>query len=247
MASLVDDRGAGSAGHRRRPIRHAGRDGGVDRGDDSVDRRCGRRKRNDQAHAVERRADGMRRDRAHRRLPRSAPKAWICSPISWHGCRHHQPSRRVIAFVTGLVSVYSSTSGVVLPAFLPTVPGLRNDWAAATRWALLGDECRRAPVDLSPLSTIGALCLAALPASVDAKKVFNQLLAGPVDDGGGCGHLAGCCFKENSDPRRRAPGFSPGEEHVRGQPVECRHHDDRHRGSRPSRNAVTPSRKSSLP
>ena len=30
----------------------------------------------------------------------------------------------VIAFVTGLVSVYSSTSGVVLPAFLPTVPGL---------------------------------------------------------------------------------------------------------------------------
>ena len=32
-------------------------------------------------------------------------------------------------------------------------------------------------VDLSPLSTIGALCLAALPASVDARKVFNQLLA----------------------------------------------------------------------
>jgi Na+/H+ antiporter NhaD/arsenite permease-like protein len=30
----------------------------------------------------------------------------------------------VIAFVTGVVSVYSSTSGVVLPAFLPTVPGL---------------------------------------------------------------------------------------------------------------------------
>ena len=30
----------------------------------------------------------------------------------------------VIAFVTGVISVYSSTSGVVLPAFLPTVPGL---------------------------------------------------------------------------------------------------------------------------
>src|SRR5439155_12381278 len=29
-----------------------------------------------------------------------------------------------IAFVTGLISVYSSTSGVVLPAFLPMVPGL---------------------------------------------------------------------------------------------------------------------------
>jgi hypothetical protein len=32
-------------------------------------------------------------------------------------------------------------------------------------------------VDLSPLSTIGALCLAALPAAADARKVFNQLLA----------------------------------------------------------------------
>ena len=29
-----------------------------------------------------------------------------------------------VAFVTGLISVYSSTSGVVLPAFLPTIPGL---------------------------------------------------------------------------------------------------------------------------
>ena len=32
-------------------------------------------------------------------------------------------------------------------------------------------------VDLSPLSTIGALCLAALPPTTDARKVFNQLLA----------------------------------------------------------------------
>ena len=30
----------------------------------------------------------------------------------------------VVAMVTGVVSIYSSTSGVVLPAFLPTVPGL---------------------------------------------------------------------------------------------------------------------------
>ena len=41
-----------------------------------------------------------------------------------------------IAFVTGAVSVYSSTSGVVLPAFLPTVPGL----AAAARRRPAGDR-----------------------------------------------------------------------------------------------------------
>ena len=84
----------------------------------------------------------------------------------------------VIAFVTGLVSVYSSTSGVVLPAFLPTVPGLVQRMGGGDPLAIasamnVGGHL----VDLSPLSTIGALCLAALPASEDAKKVFNQLLA----------------------------------------------------------------------
>jgi hypothetical protein len=32
-------------------------------------------------------------------------------------------------------------------------------------------------VDVSPLSTTGALCLAAMPASENVRKVFNQLLA----------------------------------------------------------------------
>ena len=84
----------------------------------------------------------------------------------------------VIAFVTGIVSVYSSTSGVVLPAFLPTVPGLVERLGGGDALAIasamnVGGHL----VDLSPLSTIGALCLAALPAAVDARKVFNQLLA----------------------------------------------------------------------
>ena len=32
-------------------------------------------------------------------------------------------------------------------------------------------------VDVSPLSTLGALCLAALPPATNARRVFNQLLA----------------------------------------------------------------------
>ena len=83
----------------------------------------------------------------------------------------------MIALVTGAVSVYSSTSGVVLPAFLPTVPGLAaqlgaNPLAIASSMYVGGHL-----VDLSPLSTIGALCIAALPHDADAKKLFNQLLA----------------------------------------------------------------------
>jgi Na+/H+ antiporter NhaD/arsenite permease-like protein len=84
----------------------------------------------------------------------------------------------VIAFVTGIVSVYSSTSGVVLPAFLPTVPGLVERLGGGDALGIasamnVGGHL----VDLSPLSTIGALCLAALPPAVDVRRVFNQLLA----------------------------------------------------------------------
>jgi di/tricarboxylate transporter len=84
----------------------------------------------------------------------------------------------VVAFVTGVVSVYSSTSGVVLPAFLPTVPGLVERLAGVDPIAVasamnLGSHL----VDLSPLSTTGALCIAGVPAGVDSHGLFNKLLA----------------------------------------------------------------------
>jgi di/tricarboxylate transporter len=84
----------------------------------------------------------------------------------------------VLAFITGLVSIYSSTTGVVLPAFLPMVKELAaaqpgtNPLSLALS-VLVGGNL----VDMSPLSTIGALCLAGNPASVDRKKLFNELFA----------------------------------------------------------------------
>jgi len=84
----------------------------------------------------------------------------------------------VVAFVTGVVSVYSSTSGVVLPAFLPTVPGLVErlggvDAISVASAISVGSHL----VDLSPLSTTGALCIAGVPAGVDSQGLFNKLLA----------------------------------------------------------------------
>jgi Na+/H+ antiporter NhaD/arsenite permease-like protein len=84
----------------------------------------------------------------------------------------------VIALVTGLVSVYSSTSGVVLPTFLPSVPGLvaklgGGDPLAIASSILVGGHL----VDVSPLSTIGALCVAGAAASEDRRRLFNQVLA----------------------------------------------------------------------
>ena len=83
----------------------------------------------------------------------------------------------VVAFGTGLVSVYSSTSGVVLPAFLPMAPGLAAQMGLAPlpiAWAM---NVSASLVDLSSLSTVGALYIAGLPPGSDSRRLFNQLLA----------------------------------------------------------------------
>ncbi len=83
----------------------------------------------------------------------------------------------VIAFVTGLISVYSSTSGVVLPAFLPTIPGLIERLGGGNPLAIAASMNIGAHlVDLSPLSTTGALCIAAISSGENIRSVFNKLL-----------------------------------------------------------------------
>jgi Na+/H+ antiporter NhaD/arsenite permease-like protein len=82
-----------------------------------------------------------------------------------------------IAFVTGLISSWSSTSGVVLPTFLPTVPGLVEKVGGGDPLAVaLSINVGSAMVDVSPLSTLGALCVATVADPAEAKTLFRQLL-----------------------------------------------------------------------
>jgi di/tricarboxylate transporter len=84
----------------------------------------------------------------------------------------------MVAFGSGLVSVYSSTSGVVLPAFLPMVPGLVDTIGGVEALPIaLSMNVGASLVDLSSLSTVGALFLAATPDTEDTRKLFNALLA----------------------------------------------------------------------
>ena len=84
----------------------------------------------------------------------------------------------VTGFVTGLISIYSSTTGVVLPALLPTVPGLIERMGGGDAMAIISSMNSAGHlVDVSPLSTLGALCLAAAPAGTDTRRLFNQLMA----------------------------------------------------------------------
>jgi di/tricarboxylate transporter len=83
----------------------------------------------------------------------------------------------IVAFGAGLISVYSSTSGVVLPAFLPMAPSLAEQlggidplniaWSMAVSASL---------VDLSSLSTVGALYMASAADGTDLRRLFNSLL-----------------------------------------------------------------------
>jgi di/tricarboxylate transporter len=83
----------------------------------------------------------------------------------------------VIAFVTGIISTYSSTSGVVLPAFLPIARGLADQVGGGDPLQLsLSIIVGSALVDVSPLSTLGALCVAAHPVAHERHQLFRSLL-----------------------------------------------------------------------
>jgi di/tricarboxylate transporter len=82
-----------------------------------------------------------------------------------------------VAFVTAVISVYSSTSSVVLPAFLPTVPRLvmlvgGDPLSVATSMNVAAHL-----VDMSPLSTTGAVCIAAIADPAQVRPTYNKLLA----------------------------------------------------------------------
>jgi di/tricarboxylate transporter len=94
--------------------------------------------------------------------------AAIASPATING---------VIAFVTGAISVYSSTSGVVLPAFLPTVPAIVQSLGGGNPLEVaLSINVGSSLVDVSPLSTLGALCVAALAKDGEGRKLFTMML-----------------------------------------------------------------------
>lgn len=86
----------------------------------------------------------------------------------------------VVAFIAGVISAYSSSSGVVMPMFLNMVPDLLQTVGATTQSqaiALISSINIGAHlVDTSPLSTLGALCIASAAAHEDKSKLFRNLL-----------------------------------------------------------------------
>lgn len=82
-----------------------------------------------------------------------------------------------MAFCTGMISTYSSTSGVVYPAFIPAVAGFVEKLGGGDPLQVaLSIGVGAMIVDVSPLSTIGALAIAARPEGENERALFRKML-----------------------------------------------------------------------
>jgi len=83
----------------------------------------------------------------------------------------------VAGFWAGLVSAYASTTGVILPAFLPMAKPLLEQVGGTDLMALVSSiiVCGFV-VDLSPLSTTGAVFIANAGPSADKTRLFRNML-----------------------------------------------------------------------
>lgn len=82
-----------------------------------------------------------------------------------------------LGLITGVISAYSSSSGVVMPMFLPMVPGLMAEIGGGNPVAMISSiNIGSHLVDTSPLSTLGALCIACAGEHEDKAVLFRRLL-----------------------------------------------------------------------
>jgi len=85
----------------------------------------------------------------------------------------------VVGFIAAIVSAYASTSGVIMPAFMPMAPILLEVIGAppAALVPLLFAICIAGHLtDVSPLSTTGAVFIGGAPASIERRPLFNGML-----------------------------------------------------------------------
>ena len=80
------------------------------------------------------------------------------------------------AFVPAVISAYSSSSGVVMPMSLPMTPGLVELTGGDPIAIISAIDVGSHLVDTSPLSTLGALCIASAGEEEDKGVLFRKLL-----------------------------------------------------------------------
>ena len=83
----------------------------------------------------------------------------------------------IMGVLSGVMSIFSSAVGVVMPTLIPTTVSLSNELGQVVSPAVLTITIAVAShiVTMSPFSTMGALALASSPETVDKKSLFKNL------------------------------------------------------------------------
>lgn len=83
----------------------------------------------------------------------------------------------ILAFLSGIMSIFSSAVGVVMPTLIPTTVALSGELGGVVSPALLTTIIAVGShiTTTSPFSTMGALALASAPEHFDRKKLFKDL------------------------------------------------------------------------
>jgi di/tricarboxylate transporter len=83
----------------------------------------------------------------------------------------------MFAVLAALVSAFASSVGVALPLFIPLIEAVSPTMSAPLINALIVSVCVGSHlVDASPLSTLGALCLAQVPDTKERTQLYRNLL-----------------------------------------------------------------------
>ena len=84
----------------------------------------------------------------------------------------------VMMICGALLGAVSSGTGVAMPTLIPACAAIAEQMGSAVSLSTLV-LCVCVGINgvvISPLSTVGGMCLAGTPESVDKQKMFNQLL-----------------------------------------------------------------------
>ncbi len=83
----------------------------------------------------------------------------------------------IMALLSGVMSIFSSAVGVVMPTLIPTAKSLSVELGGAVTPAIITITIAVAShiVTMSPFSTMGALALASSPEQIDKKKLLKDL------------------------------------------------------------------------
>lgn len=85
--------------------------------------------------------------------------------------------RPALVTLGGVMGAVSSGTGVVMPTLIPMAAEISKQPEMGTAFELItAVVVGTNGVVISPLSTVGALCVAGAPQSVDRNKLYNQLL-----------------------------------------------------------------------